>query len=220
MIVLIFVILFFLKKVETTKFEKFFFYFGKIIFISIIVGESAEHYLIQIVPFISYFSFKLIKYTSKNYITFIILIVVFFSGVNSVRTEYQWLLSRLINKHELYIGPTFEINKFLVKNNYNEKKVFYLNYPLGYFLNNQKPIHKLIHPTQFNRWYSIISKNKNRSDLYQDIFNSEPEIVILDLNQWNVISNEDIKLILDKNLNNNYRNIHKYKSIIIFKKLY
>jgi hypothetical protein len=208
-----------LKKKKNLKIEKYFFYFGLVIFFSTLFGEKAEHYLIQVAPFASYFALKLINnYVNKKIILSVFLIFIY-SSFNSIRTEYQWLFSRLIHKQDLFIGPSFVVNNFLKKNEYNNERVFYICYPLGYFFNNQKPIHKLIHPTQFNKWFLLISKKSYRSELYQDIFNLNPKIVVLDLNQWNVINNPDVMETINTNLKKNYINIFNYKTIKIFKKI-
>jgi hypothetical protein len=208
------VIIFLLKNDKKNYFIIIFLLFYIFLFISLIPGEPAESNLIEILPFACFFSVFTLK-NFKSYQIKIIFFIFLFSSIYQIQTEYRYLFSRIIHKQSLMIGPTYEILNFIKNSKVDSSNSFYLNYQLLYFETDNKPIHKLMFPTQYNYWNLIIEK-RNRDELYQDIFNKRPNLVLFDDNQWNIKYNPDVYSIIKLNLEKNYKKIYSFKSLILY----
>jgi hypothetical protein len=178
----------------------------------------AEHYLLSLAPFISFFSSLMINKILKSNFKYIILIILFLSSALAVRTEYIWLLGRTYKQLPLMAGQEYDVYNFMLKNKINWKNSFYINYQILYFLTNEKPIHKLIFPTQYNQWGKIMYNYDKTSEVYQDIFNKKPNLVLYDTKQWSIYANPEINNLILKNINQNYNEIFRTSNLILYQR--
>jgi len=209
-------IIFFILNKKNDKFIYYFFLFFLIIALSLIAGQVAEHYLLSLAPFICFFSSLIINKILKSNFKYTVLIILFLSSALAVRTEYIWLLGRIYKQQPLMVGQEYEVYNFMLKNKINWKNSFYINYQILYFLTNEKPIHKLIFPTQYNEWGKIMYGYNKISAVYQDIFNKKPNLVLYDTRQWSIYANPEINDLIQKNLNQNYKEIYRTNNLILY----
>jgi hypothetical protein len=151
---------------KNNRFIYYFFSFFLIIASSLIAGQVAEHYLLSLAPFICFFSSLAIDKILKSNFKYIILVIFFLSSALAIRTEYIWLVGRIYKQQPLMTGQEYDVYNFINKNKINSKNAFYINYQILYFLTNEKPIHKLIFPTQYNQWGRIMYSYNKISDVY------------------------------------------------------
>ena len=137
--------------------------------ISILIGSPAEHYLLCVIFLFLTLQQKLLIIFSKTY-KFIPIIIIFISSINSIKSEYLWLGARIINNENINIGPGYDIYNYIDKNDLPTKNNLYLSQPVLYFLTDQKPIHKLIFPTQFNAHAKTLGGCDNAPELYVSLF--------------------------------------------------
>lgn len=213
---LIGMIFFILKK--KNKFIYYFFSFFLIIALSLIAGQVNEYYLLSLAPFICFFSSLMINEILKSNFKYTIFIILFLSSALAVRTEYIWLLGRIYKQQPLMVGQEYDVYNFMLENKINWKNSFYINYQILYFLTNEKPIHKLIFPTQYNEWGRIMYGYNKISDVYQDIFNKKPNLVLYDTKQWSIYANPEINNLISKNLNQNYNEIFRTNNLILYQR--
>jgi hypothetical protein len=208
------IIFFILQK--KNRFIYYFFSFFLIIASSLIAGQVAEHYLLSLAPFICFFSSLAIDKILKSNFKYIILVIFFLSSALAIRTEYIWLVGRIYKQQPLMAGQEYDVYNFINKNKINSKNAFYINYQILYFLTNEKPIHKLIFPTQYNQWGRIMYGYNKISDVYQDIFNKKPSLVLYDTRQWSIYANPEINNLILKNINQNYNEIFRTGNLILY----
>ena len=210
------IIFFILQK--KNRFIYYFFSFFLIIASSLIAGQVAEHYLLSLAPFICFFSSLAIDKILKSNFKYIILVIFFLSSALAIRTEYIWLVGRIYKQQPLMAGQEYDVYNFINKNKINSKNAFYINYQILYFLTNEKPIHKLIFPTQYNQWGRIMYGYNKISDVYQDIFNKKPSLVLYDTRQWSIYANPEINNLILKNINQNYNEIFRTSNLILYQR--
>ena len=210
------IIIFILQK--KNKFIIYFFLFFLIIALSLIGGQVAEHYLLSLAPFICFFSSLMINRILKSNFKYIILISFFLTSALAIRTEYIWLLGRIYKQQPLMAGQEYDVYNFMLKNKINWKNSFYINYQILYFLTNEKPIHKLIFPTQYNEWGRIMYGYNKISDVYQDIFNKKPNLVLYDTRQWSIYANPEINNLIIKIINESYKEIFRTNNLILYQR--
>ena len=203
---------------KNNRFIYYFFSFFLIIALSLIAGQVAEHYLLSLAPFICFFSSLAIDKILKSNFKYIILVIFFLSSALATRTEYIWLVGRIYKQQPLMTGQEYDVYNFMNKNKINSKNAFYINYQILYFLTNEKPIHKLIFPTQYNEWGRIMYGYNKISDVYQDIFNKKPNLVLYDTRQWSIYANREINDLIQKNLNQNYKEIYRTNNLILYQR--
>ena len=211
-------VMIFIFQKKNNQFIYYFFSFFLIITLSLIAGQVAEHYLLSLAPFISFFSSLMINKILKSNFKYIILIILFLSSALAVRTEYIWLLGRTYKQLPLMAGQEYDVYNFMLKNKINWKNSFYINYQILYFLTNEKPIHKLIFPTQYNQWGKIMYNYDKTSEVYQDIFNKKPNLVLYDTKQWSIYANPEINNLILKNINQNYNEIFRTSNLILYQR--
>lgn len=210
------IIFFILQK--KNRFIYYFFSFFLIIASSLIAGQVAEHYLLSLAPFICFFSSLAIDKILKSNFKYIILVIFFLSSALAIRTEYIWLVGRIYKQQPLMAGQEYDVYNFMNKNKINSKNAFYINYQILYFLTNEKPIHKLIFPTQYNQWGRIMYGYNKISDVYQDILNKKPSLVLYDTRQWSIYANPEINNLILKNINQNYNEIFRTSNLILYQR--
>lgn len=169
-------------------------------------------------PFICFFSSLAIDKILKSNFKYIILVIFFLSSALAIRTEYIWLVGRIYKQQPLMAGQEYDVYNFINKNKINSKNAFYINYQILYFLTNEKPIHKLIFPTQYNQWGRIMYGYNKISDVYQDIFNKKPSLVLYDTRQWSIYANPEINNLILKNINQNYNEIFRTSNLILYQR--
>jgi hypothetical protein len=125
-------------------------------------------------------------------------------------------VGRIYKQQPLMTGQEYDVYNFINKNKINSKNAFYINYQILYFLTNEKPIHKLIFPTQYNQWGRIMYSYNKISDVYQDIFNKKPGLVLYDTRQWSIYANPEINGLIQKNLNQNYKEIFRTNNLTLY----
>ena len=211
---MIFVFMYFFK--EKTKVETFFIINFSLIMLSIFVGAAAEHYLLSVIIFISYFSAKTINSFSIKKLKYLPILIVLISSFNSVKSEYFWLAARILNNQSLMVGPGFDILNYMKKNKLPIEKNLYLSQPILYFLTDQKPVHKLIFPTQFNAHATTIGNFDEVSDLYLSLFKKKPNLVVFDENQWNIKANKEIYKVVKNEISINYNEVYKTQSTKLY----
>ncbi len=187
-----------------------------LITISIFVGSVAEHYLLSLVIFISYFAARTIHFFFINKLKFLPIIVILITSISTVKSEYLWFGARMFNDQNIMVGPSYNILRYINENKLPVKNNLYLSQPILYFLTDQKPFHKLIFPTQFNAHAKTIGKFDDVTDLYLDLFNRKPELLVFDENQWNIKANKKIYNIVKNEILNNYNEVFKTQTTRLF----
>ena len=210
----LFFILFLIK--EKKRDQIFLIINGILMTISILIGSPAEHYLLCVILFVSYFSAKTFNYFFSEKYKYIPIIIIFISSINSIKSDYLWLGARIINNENLNIGPGYDIYNYINKNNLPIKNNLYLSHQILYFLNDQKPSHKLIFPTQFNAHAKTLGGFDNASELYKSLFKKKPNLVVFDENQWNIKANKDIYTIVKSEISKNYDKIYKTRTTNLY----
>ena len=183
---------------------------------SITSGYPAEHYLLSLVVLVSYFSAKIITHFNYRLFRFLPIIILIITTLNTIKSEYLWLGARIYNKQDIMIGPGYNVYNFIIKNNLPLENNLYLSQPIIYFLTNQKPIHKLIFPTQFNAHATTISKFDNPAKLYESLFREKPNLIVFDENQWNIKSNIAIYEIVKNEISKNYSQLYQTQSTKLY----
>lgn len=211
-------IIFFLLSKKKDKFSSYFTIFFFLILISLLAGQVNEYYLLSLAPFICFFSSLAIDKILKSNFKYIILVIFFLSSALAIRTEYIWLVGRIYKQQPLMAGQEYDVYNFMNKNKINSKNAFYINYQILYFLTNEKPIHKLIFPTQYMQWGRIMYGYNKISDVYQDIFNKKPNLVLYDTRQWSIYANPEINNLILKNINENYNEIFRTSNLILYQR--
>ncbi len=211
---MIFIVIYFFK--EKKEIETFFIINFSLITVSIFVGAAAEHYLLSIIIFISYFSAKTINFFSIKKIKYLPIIIVLITSINSVKSEYLWLAARILNNQNLMVGPSFNILNYMKENKLPIEKNLYLSQPILYFLTDQKPLHKLIFPTQFNAHATTIGNFDKVSDLYLSLFKDKPNLVVFDENQWNIKANKEVYEVIKNEISINYSEVYKTQTTKLY----
>jgi len=207
------IFLFFSKEIKNEINIIFLILFFLILY-SLTYGGAYEYYLIALTPFISFFAAQIFSKFKKLNISIIFILLL--NVLISTYSQHLWLISRLKNNEEIYLGPDHKIAKFIYDNNLDVKKAFYFNYPIIYFHTNTKPLIKLIEPIKINYFFNKLSKEKDINKVYQEIFDLNPSIVLYDRNQWNIINSLAHNLIID-NLKN-YKKIYESGFLELYQK--
>ena len=208
---------FILILVKEKKRDKIFLFINcTLMTMSILIGSPAEHYLLCVILFFSYFAAKTLDYFFLKKYRYIPIIIIFISSINSIKSEYLWLGARIINNENLNIGPGYDIYNYINKNNLPIKNNLYLSHPILYFLTDQKPIHKLIFPTQFNAHAKTLGGFDNAPELYKSLFKKKPRLLVFDENQWNIRANKDIYNIVKSEISENYEKIYKTRTTNLY----
>lgn len=210
-------VFFILILIKEKKRDKVFLFINCLLMtISILIGSPAEHYLLCVILFISYFAAKTFNYFFSKTYKFIPIIIIFISSINSIKSEYLWLGARIINNENINIGPGYDIYNYIDKNDLPTKNNLYLSQPVLYFLTDQKPIHKLIFPTQFNAHAKTLGGFDNAAELYKSLFKKKPNLLVFDENQWNIKANKDIYSIVKSEISKHYKKIYNTRSTNLY----
>ena len=57
------------------------------------------------------------------------------------------------------------------------------------------------------------------SDVYQDIFNKKPSLVLYDTRQWSIYANPEINDLIKKIINESYKEIFRTNNLILYQRI-
>jgi len=170
-------------------------------------GISAEHYMIQIMPFAAlYAAFFLdalpdgIRPIGLAFGTGVLL-----TSMASVWNQYQVMVDRAYAHESQKFGPAYEIAEYLRRENPSKRPVYMLTDHIVYWLTDTESPTRLAHPSNIGRRYFLemaLGKDATTESELHNIFRKSPEFVVLPSTVW--FLDDSGKLELDKLLDARY----------------
>lgn len=187
-------------------------------------GAGFGHHLIQVVGFLALFSGQFYAFLFNRYNKLLISMIIF-SGLMAFASillyAYMDIGYRLLNHQPLQSDTGYKIADYMRKENPGREPVYLTKYHIVYWLNQMKPMRKVVHPANISE--DIFNKvlfgpeASSQSEVIR-LLEKKPRFIVKEMNTWYLEKKPKTKAILDQALYTDYVMVKKIDDAFIFKR--
>ena len=195
------------------------------VLVSILLGgETHEHYVLQLVPFLSLaggaFWIQATRRSTGRWIAAVTVVLGSAIALEPVATEYASVIGRVVNGQSLFTDPGYELAAFLRSANPQGDPMYLASNHIAHWLSGTRPIAKSVtHPSNIARQslLGVIPGAGSTPALEMErILALEPRFVVKDQVLWYLDDRQDARDALRRALAERYRLVKEIGSTQVY----